>query len=206
MAATVLGATAGALRSPSWRLGIWQTQVRDTHQRASLLSFWELIPMRAEPLRKKKKVDPRKDQAVKDRLKKRIRRLEKASQELIPIEDFITPVRYMDKVRQRPQVQLSFEESERRALLLKKWSLYKQREHEMEREAIKSMLEAQQEALQELQLTSEELHVEAIKRDPSLFPFEREGPHYTPPVSNYQPPEGRYHDITKVYAQVEFKR
>ncbi|XP_066115974.1 large ribosomal subunit protein mL40 [Saccopteryx bilineata] len=206
MAATVLRATAGALHSPSWRMGIWQTQVRDTHQRASLLSFWELIPMRAEPLRKKKKVDPRKDQAVKDRLKKRIRRLEKASQELIPIEDFITPVRFMDKVRQRPQVQLSFEEAERRALLLKKWSLYKQREHEMEREAIKTMLEAQQEALQELRLTSEELHVEAIKRDPSLFPFEREGPHYTPPVSNYQPPEGRYHDITKVYAQVEFKR
>ncbi|KAM7050470.1 large ribosomal subunit protein mL40 [Molossus nigricans] len=206
MAARVLGAVACALRSPGWRLGIWQTQIRETHQRASLLSFWELIPLRAEPLRKKKKVDPKKDQAVKDRLKKRIRKLEKASQELIPIEDFITPVRFLDKVRQRPQVELSFEEVERRALLLKKWSLYKQREHEMEREAIKCILEAQQEALQELQLTSQELHVEAIKRDPSLFPFEREGPDYTPPVSNYQPPEGRYHDITKVYTQVEFKR
>lgn len=55
--------------------------------------------MRAEPLRKKKKVDPRKDQAAKDRLKKRIRKLEKASQELIPIEDFITPVRFLDKSR-----------------------------------------------------------------------------------------------------------
>ncbi|XP_036923239.1 39S ribosomal protein L40, mitochondrial [Sturnira hondurensis] len=206
MAATVLGSTARALCSSCWRLGIWQTQIRDTHQRASLLSFWELIPMRAEPLRKKKKVDPKKDQAVRDRLKKRIRRLEKASQELIPIEDFITPVRFLDKVRQRPQVELSFEEAERRALLLKKWSLYKQQEHEMEREAIKSMLEAQQEALQELKLTSQELHGEAIKRDPSLFPFEREGPTYTPPISNYQPPEGRYHDITKVYTQVEFKR
>ena len=108
--------------------------------------------------------------------------------------------------RQRPQVELSFEEAERRALLSKKWSLYKQREHEMEREAIKSMLEAQQEALQELKLMSQELHEEAIKRDPSLFPFEREGPTYTPPISNYQPPEGRYHDITKVYTQVEFKR
>lgn len=206
MATMVLGATARALCSPCWRLGIWQTQVRDTHQRASLLSFWELIPMRSEPLRKKKKIDPKKDQAVKDRLKKRIRKLEKASQELIPIEDFIIPVKFTDKVRQRPQVELSFEEAERRALLLKKWSLYKQQEHKMEREAIKSMLEAQQEALQELQLTSQELYAEAIKRDYSLFPFEREGPAYTPPISNYQPPEGRYHDITKVYTQVEFKR
>ncbi|XP_072579581.1 large ribosomal subunit protein mL40 isoform X3 [Vulpes vulpes] len=78
-------------------LGPWQTQMREAHQRAALLSFWELIPMRAEPLRKKKKVDPKKDQAVKDRLKKRIRRLEKASQELIPIEDFIIPAKLLDK-------------------------------------------------------------------------------------------------------------
>lgn len=56
------------------------------------------LPIRAEPLRKKK-MDPKKDQAVKDRLKKRIRKLEKASQELIPIEDFIIPVKFMDKAR-----------------------------------------------------------------------------------------------------------
>lgn len=176
------------------------TETREGNAECSFFSI------RAEPQRKKKKLDPKKDQAVKDRLKKRIRRLEKASQELIPIEDFITPVRFLDKARQRPQVELPFEEEERRALLLKKWSLYKQQEHAMEREATRSMLEAQQEALQELRLTSPELHAEATKRDPSLFPFEREGPDYTPPVSNYQPPEGRYQDITKVYAQVEFKR
>ena len=85
-------------------------------------------------------------------------------------------------------------------------SLYKQCEHEMERGAIASLLEAQREALQELKLTAPELHAEATKRDPSLFPFERQGPDYTPPITNYQPPEGRYHDITKVYTQVEFKR
>lgn len=33
------------------------------------------LSIRAEPLRKKKKVDPKKDQAARDRLKKRIRRL-----------------------------------------------------------------------------------------------------------------------------------
>ncbi|XP_062943589.1 large ribosomal subunit protein mL40 [Cynocephalus volans] len=206
MAKATLRVAAGALRPPEWLRGTLWTQIRDTHQQASLLSFWELIPMRAEPLRKKKKVDPKKDQAVKERLKKRIRKLEKASQELIPIEDFITPTRLLDKARQRPQVELPFEESERRALLLKRWSLYKQREHEMERDAIRVMLEAQQEALQELRLESPELHTEAIKRDPSLFPFERKGPDYTPPVSNYQPPEGRYNDTTKVYTQTEFKK
>ena len=83
--------------------------------------------------------------------------------------------------------------------------LYKQQMHEMEREAFKSMLEAQQEALQELQLPSQELHVEAIKWHPGLFPFEREGPDYTLLLSNYHPSEGRYHRSTKVYPQVEFK-
>ncbi|XP_034370692.1 large ribosomal subunit protein mL40 [Arvicanthis niloticus] len=206
MATVVMLCAARAMRSQSWIPGTCQAQVRHTHQRASLLSFWELIPMRAEPLRKKKKVDPRKDQAAKDRLKKRIRKLEKATQELIPIEDFITPVRFLDKSRQRPQEEHSSEESERRALLLKRWALYKQQEHEMERDAIRAMLEAQQEALEELKLESTELYAEAIKRDTSLFPFEKEGPNYTPPISNYQAPEGRYNDITKVYTQVEFKR
>ncbi|XP_006890567.1 PREDICTED: 39S ribosomal protein L40, mitochondrial [Elephantulus edwardii] len=139
MAAGALGTVARALHPRSWLPGIWQTQIRSTHQRGSLLSFWELVPMRAEPLRKKKKVDPRRDQAAKDRLKKKIRRLEKASQELIPIEDFITPVKFLDKARERPQVELSFEESERRALLLKKWSLYKQQEHHMQTAATLSV-------------------------------------------------------------------
>ncbi|XP_068419482.1 large ribosomal subunit protein mL40 [Eschrichtius robustus] len=206
MAAAALGAVSRSLRPPSRLLGARPTQTRDAHERASLLSFWGLVPMRAEPLQKKKKVDPKKDQAAKERLKKRIRRLEKASQELVPIEDFITPVKFLNKARQRPPVELPFEENERRALLLKKWSLYKQCEHEMERGAIASLLEAQREALQELKLTAPELHAEATKRDPSLFPFERQGPDYTPPITNYQPPEGRYHDITKVYTQVEFKR
>ncbi|EHB18372.1 39S ribosomal protein L40, mitochondrial [Heterocephalus glaber] len=206
MAAVALRSSARALRLSSGLPGTWWTQIRDTHQRASLFAFWELVPMRAEPPRKKKKVDPKRDQAVRDRLKKRIRKLEKASQELIPIEDFITPLKFLDKSRQRPQVELPFEENEQRALLLKKWALYKQQEHEMERDAIRAMLEAQQKALQELKLESPELYTEAIKRDPRLFPFEKEGPHYTPPVPDYQPPEGRYNDTTKVYTQVEFKR
>ncbi|XP_012859657.2 39S ribosomal protein L40, mitochondrial [Echinops telfairi] len=206
MAAVVLGPVARALHSRSWHLGIWQTQIRETHQRVSMFSFWELIPMRAEPLRKKKKVDPKKDQAAKDRLKKKIRRLEKASQELVPIEDFITPVKFLDKARHRSPVELSEEEAEHRALLFKKWSQYKQQEHETERGTTRSLLEAQQEALEELRLTSPELHAQAIKRDPNLLPFEREGPYHTPPVPTYQPPEGRYNDITKVYTQVEFKR
>uniref|UniRef100_A0A8C5UJS6 Large ribosomal subunit protein mL40 n=1 Tax=Malurus cyaneus samueli TaxID=2593467 RepID=A0A8C5UJS6_9PASS len=150
---------------------------------------------RAEPDSKKKKVDVKKEQAQKERMKKKIKKLEKAAPELIPIEDFITPL----KVRSLPA--LSTEESERRVLLLKKWCVFKQKQDEAEKKAIKGLVESQQEALKELRLESEELYQAAIRRDEGLFPFERDGPSYTPPLPGYDPPEGKCVDITKVYTQ-----
>lgn len=84
---------------------------------------------------------------------------------------------------------------------MKKWSAYKQKQDRAEKQAIWSLVEAQQEALKELRLESEELYQAAIRRDEGLFPFEREGPNYTPPLPGYDPPEGKCIDITKVYTQ-----
>lgn len=70
-----------------------------------------------------------------------------------------------------------------------------------EMKAIELALEAQSEALKELKLESEELYQAALKPDPGLFPITREGPAYTPPKSQYDAPEGKYTDITKVYTQ-----
>lgn len=53
---------------------------------------------RAEP-KKKKKVDPRREQMVRERLKKKLKKLEKVAPELIPIEDFITPAKCLDETR-----------------------------------------------------------------------------------------------------------
>lgn len=104
-----------------------------------------------------------------------------------------------NRVRSLPP--LSFEETERRVLLMKKWSAYKQSQDRAEKQAIRSLVEAQQEALKELRLESEELYQAAIRRDEGLFPFERDGPNYTPPLPGYDPPEGKCIDITKVYTQ-----
>ncbi|KAF6730162.1 39S ribosomal protein L40, mitochondrial [Oryzias melastigma] len=157
-------------------------------------------PLRAEP-KKKKKVDPRREQMMRERLKKKLKKLEKVPPELIPIEDFITPTKCLDETRKRAGPDLSFEESESRALLLKEWSRYKQQQHMAEVEAIELALEAQREALEELKLESEELYQAALKPDPHLFPFTHEGPAYTPPISNYDAPDGKYNDVTKVYTQ-----
>ncbi|XP_072289580.1 large ribosomal subunit protein mL40 [Eucyclogobius newberryi] len=157
-------------------------------------------PLRTEP-KKKKKVDPKREQMMRERLKKKLKKLEKVPPELIPIEDFITPAKCMDEARTRSTPVISFEESERRALLLKEWSRYKQEQHMAEMKAVESALEAQREALEELRITSEELYQAALKPDFSLLPFTREGPAYTPPKSKYEAPDGKYNDTTRVYTQ-----
>lgn len=155
---------------------------------------------RAEP-RKKKKVDPRREIMARERLKKKLRKLEKVPPEFIPIEDFITSAKCFDEMRVRSEPRLSFEESERRALLHKEWTVFKLAQHQAEMAAIKGAMEAQRQALEELRLESEELYQAALAPDPGLFPFTQQGPSYTPPLENYEPPEGTYHDKTKVYTQ-----
>lgn len=66
---------------------------------------------------------------------------------------------------------------------------------------IDEALMAQMQALEELKLESEELYNAAVRPDTSLFPFQHEGPCYTPPIPKYEAPDGKYNDITRVYTQ-----
>ncbi|CAH2295560.1 39S ribosomal L40, mitochondrial [Pelobates cultripes] len=173
---------------------------RESHWQTSLLTLRSTLPMRAEP-RKKKKVDPKREQAVRERMKKKLKKLERIPPQLIPIEDFTRPAMLLDDTRVRRPPQLPVEEQERRALLMKKWALHKQQEHEAEIKSVESLLEAQREALQELRLESEELYNAAMRCDSELLPLEKRGPCHTPPIPQYSAPEGKYNDITKVYTQ-----
>ncbi|XP_070806646.1 large ribosomal subunit protein mL40 isoform X1 [Pituophis catenifer annectens] len=178
---------------------IWNGQLRANHWQSSLLELRTALPMRAEPPRKKKRIDPKRDFALRERLKKKIRKLERAAQELVPIEDFIIPFRFMDEKRVRELTPPSLEESEKRAKLLKQWAAYKQRQDKAEMDTIKTLVAAQEQALRELRLESEELYQAAILRDDGLFPFDREEPLHTPPQAMYEAPEGKCNDLTKTY-------
>ncbi|KAM9360842.1 large ribosomal subunit protein mL40 [Symphorus nematophorus] len=167
---------------------------------APVMTLKTSAPLWGEP-KKKKKVDPRREQMIRERLRKKVKKLEKIPPELIPIEDLITPVKCLDETRERSAPRLSFEESERRALLLKEWCLYKQEQHMAEVHAVELALQAQREALEELKLESEELYQAALKPDLFQFPFTHEGPTYTPPEPKYEAPDGKYNNITKVYTQ-----
>ncbi|KAJ8263729.1 hypothetical protein COCON_G00161860 [Conger conger] len=174
--------------------------LRQSHWFPSVMALKTSPPLRAEPT-KKKRVDPRREQIKRERLRKKLKKLEKVPPEFIPIDDFLTPVRYRDETRVRTAPQLQFEEREHRALLLKEWSRYKQSQHQAEMDAIGQALEAQREALEELRLESEELYCAALMPDPSLLPLQHQGPSYTPAKENYEPPDGKYNDITKVHTQ-----
>lgn len=62
------------------------------------LNSTQFLLFRAEP-KKKKKVDPRREQMMRERLKKKLKKLEKVPPELIPIEDYITPAKCLDETR-----------------------------------------------------------------------------------------------------------
>ncbi|XP_076859539.1 large ribosomal subunit protein mL40 isoform X1 [Brachyhypopomus gauderio] len=188
------------MKTPIQESCVIDAPVRQSHWFASVLSLKTSVPLRAEP-KKKKKVDPRREFMAKERLKKKLKKLEKIPPEFIPIEDFITPAKCFDETRMRSSPTLSFEESERRALLLKEWSLYKHAQHKAEVTAIEEAMDAQMQALEELKLESEELYQAAISPDTNLFPFNHQGPCYTPPIPNHEAHDGKYNDITRVYTQ-----
>ncbi|KAL6423105.1 hypothetical protein ACFW04_010536 [Cataglyphis niger] len=159
----------------------------------------------AEPLKKKKRLDPAiiraREERRKKKIEKQIRRLEKVAKQLKPIAEIEVPFKLIDeraqRLRQRPP--LSEEETESRILLQKEWTRYKTRQHLADVQAIDSILYSQQRALDELKAESEELYQEAIQVDLGLLPYIAKGPLKTPAIENYESPDGEYINMTRKY-------
>lgn len=81
--------------------------------------------------------------------------------------------------------------------LQKEWSRYKHLEHLKDVQLLDRMAYSQQKALDELRKESEELYLEAIQIDPSLLPYKSQGPVDTPPIKDYEAPDGEYLDVSK---------
>lgn len=90
--------------------------------------------------------------------------------------------------RRRVIEPISFEESERRALLQKEWARFRGLERRNDNETITRMMYAQQKAIDELRFESEELYEAAVQVDPNLVPIKLTGPVVTPAIENYDPP------------------
>ncbi|XP_055381067.1 39S ribosomal protein L40, mitochondrial [Condylostylus longicornis] len=157
----------------------------------------------AEPLKKKKKLDPmiikQREERKKKKLEKQIRRLERNARQLKPVDELEVPLELLDEKKMRARIinPITEEEKDRRILLEKKWARYKLETRVSDFKFIDSLHEMQEFALEELRKESEELYQEAIKPDLSLVPFSFTGPVATPPIDNYDSPDGEYIDVTK---------
>lgn len=157
----------------------------------------------AEPMKKKKKIDPAiikaREERRRKKIEKQIRRLEKNARQLKPISEVEVPLEFIDNFnkRKRPQPKLSAEVTEARALLQKEWSRYKREEYMANVAQIDRIMAAQRRALDRLYEESEELYDEAIMPDLSLIPYEIRGTVATPPIKNYESPDGEYIDVSK---------
>ncbi|KAL9896705.1 mitochondrial ribosomal protein L40 isoform 2-T2 [Glossina fuscipes fuscipes] len=152
----------------------------------------------AEPLKKKKKLDPQiikqREDRRKRKLEKQIRRLEKNARQLKPVEELEVPLELIDQKEQRVRdlPPISAEEVERRYDLNKRWTRYKHEQKMLDLQIMDRLMLSQQKALDELRLESEELYQEAIQPDVSLLPVRVKGPVATPPIEGYNSPDGDY--------------
>lgn len=64
---------------------------------------------------------------------------------------------------------------------------------------VDKLLLSQQKALQELRYESEDLYQQAIQPDEKLLPIKVNGPVSTPPIKNYNSPDGEYINTTKTF-------
>ncbi|XP_055932511.1 39S ribosomal protein L40, mitochondrial-like isoform X2 [Argiope bruennichi] len=161
----------------------------------------------AEPLRKKKRIDPQilRERAEKKirRLQRDIRRLEKVSRQFKPISELEVPRKAIrDNERHRPPAILTEAELKERAELKYLWAVYKRKQHLAEMAAIQRVSAAQERALDALQEVSQQLYEEALQPDPALIPFKMTGPVETPPIDDYDYPDGEFIDVTKVYQPI----
>ncbi|KAH8383154.1 hypothetical protein KR009_007102, partial [Drosophila setifemur] len=152
----------------------------------------------AEPLKKKKKLDPQivkqREDRRKKKIEKQIRRLEKNARQLKPVEELEVPLELIDEKdqRQRKLTPLGSAELEERDLLKKQWAHYKHDERVADFQIIDHLVQAQNKALEELRRESEELYQAAIEIDSQLLPVAFKGPVATPPIKDYASPDGDY--------------
>jgi large subunit ribosomal protein L40 len=163
----------------------------------------------AEPLKKKRKIDPAivkaREERRRKRLEKQIRRLEKNAQQLKPIDECEVPNEIIkeEKLRQRKGSIEDRNLSNADILLLKKWAAYKYRMHLADALMIDRVVQSQQRALDELRLESEELYQSAIQLDEGLLPYACKGPTETPPIPAFDSPDGEYIDVSKNWDDIK---
>ncbi|XP_059158090.1 large ribosomal subunit protein mL40-like [Physella acuta] len=175
------------------------------HTQSTPLLFYKTHLLWAEPMKKKKRIDPgiiaaREAKKIK-RIEKEIRRLTKFGRILKPVDEIELDNRKLKLANERKRSPLvpSLERDESRAALTKKWGFHKTKQWHFEYKLCEQIMSAQFEALQELKAVSQDLYQSALLVDYSFIPIEFQGPKESPAFKDYSVPDGEYVDTTRKY-------
>lgn len=167
--------------------------------------FHESGTLNAMPMKRKVKIDPRiileREQKKKKKIENELMKLERLERTLKPVDEFDSQRRLkrVASERTRENTELTREEKLKRFHLEKKWCVYSYKQYKAVCGQINQATKFAAEALAELRKESEELYVQAIQEDPSILSYSKSGPTETPPIKNYQFPDGEYNEVTKVW-------
>ncbi|KAH7951599.1 hypothetical protein HPB52_010781 [Rhipicephalus sanguineus] len=148
----------------------------------------------AEPLKKKKRLDPAilrmREERKKRRIEKGIRQLKKHAKKYKPIEEQEVAPKLQKELglRHRALPVLDHETCQLREAMQRAWSIYCMRKHQNEAAMLERIVSTQEKALEMLKEASEDLYSAAIQFKAIVS---------TPPIKNYEPPDGKYVDTTK---------
>uniref|UniRef100_A0A023FDM2 Large ribosomal subunit protein mL40 n=1 Tax=Amblyomma cajennense TaxID=34607 RepID=A0A023FDM2_AMBCJ len=173
---------------------------------SSALAFRDLhttAQLSAEPLKKKKRIDPAivrmREERRKRRIEKGIRMLKKHAKKYKPIEEMEVAPKLLKELglRHRAPPVLEHETCQLREAMQRAWSVYCMRKHMNEAVMLERVVASQQKALEMLKDASEELYNAAIQPDDGMLPAQFKAIVSTPPIENYEAPDGKYIDTTK---------
>ncbi|VDO04680.1 unnamed protein product [Rodentolepis nana] len=172
----------------------------------------------AEPLKKKKRVDPQQEanrvRRKAKRIEREIKRLAKQGRKLKPVEEIEGDRQLLkeERSRRREPVSLTEEEIDSRAILMKEWTRYQAQVAREENQKLLKVQAAQLRALRCLAEVSPRLYKAAISPvqvesngEPLLL--QASGPYATPPPCDskaYEAPDGEQVDHTPTF-EYEFE-
>ncbi|CCD66086.1 Large ribosomal subunit protein mL40 [Caenorhabditis elegans] len=157
-------------------------------------------------MKRQKKIDPevakQRETRRRKRLEKDIRQMQKHSKKPKPVDELTLDVKSAKNIgeRRRPRTELTLEQIDERAIALKDYTRSRLALQQEDDAWIRGAIESQRKALNELKMLKLELYEAAVQPAAKDLPLIVQGPSLTPPIRNYEAPDGDYIDTTRNWA------
>ncbi|VDK45067.1 unnamed protein product [Anisakis simplex] len=157
-------------------------------------------------MKRQKKMDPevakQREARKRKKLEREIRAMQKHSKKPKPVDEMAVDIISMKNIheRYRPRVEISEQEIDRRAIAEKSYARSRNKLMQLDDNWIRDSIAKQDKAMNELKELSPELYEAAIQPDIKLVQgVILNGPADTPPLPDYQSPDGDYIDTTRTW-------